>query len=144
MAIVPTPYKGKTKRHIVEGAYEFCGLNGFEFERTAEEMSSALGQLNDLMAELPTMGYDFPEYGNGDLATPSGLPDSVVSAIKQRLALRLAPGLGATLSDEAKADMARTWTRLQSNYVAPPGTMAMRSVPVGAGNRSSYSRFFGG
>jgi hypothetical protein len=115
---------GKPKTDLVEGAYEICGLNGFEYERTPEEMLTGLRQLNDMMAEWLAdgldLGFDFPTYGNGLLEEPSGIPDSAVGVIKMKLAQRLCPPLGATLSEDAKAALALSWQRLLSRTATIP------------------------
>lgn len=124
MPVIPLDGTGVTKASLVEGAYEYCGLNGYEFERTPEEMVTGVRHLNALMAELLAdgidLGYDFPTYGNGLLEEPSGIPNSAVGVIHQMLAQRLAPALGATLSDDAKAALARSYQSLRSRTAATP------------------------
>jgi hypothetical protein len=115
---------GKLKSDLVEGAYDFCGLNGFEYERTPEEMVTGLRNLNDMLAEWLAdgidLGFDFPIYGSGKLEEASGVPDSAVSVIKAKLAQRLCPPLGASLSDDAKAVLAQAWQRLLSRTATIP------------------------
>jgi hypothetical protein len=111
----------------VEGAYELCGLNGFEYDRTPEEMTTGLRFLNDMMAEWLgdgiDLGFDFPIYGNGLLEEPSGVPDSAVSVIKAMLAQRICPGLGGTLSEDAKAALSKSYQGLRSRTAATPPSM---------------------
>lgn len=118
---------GKPKSDLVEGAYELCGLNGFEYERTPEEMVTGLRLLNDMLAEWLgdglDLGFDFPTYGNGLLEEPSGIPDSAVAVVKSMLAQRICPALGATLSDDARAALAISYQKLQSRTAATPPTM---------------------
>lgn len=115
---------GPTKASLVEGAYAFCGLNGFEYERTPEEMTAGLIALNDMMAEWLAdgldLGFDFPTYANGLLEEPSGIPTSAAKVVKYMLAQALCPGLGAALSDDAKAAMAKSYQALRSRLVATP------------------------
>jgi hypothetical protein len=122
---------GVPKASLVEGAYEYCGLNGYEFDRTPDEMVTGLRHLNAMMAEWDedgiVLGYDFPTYGNGRLEEPSGVPNHAVAAIHQMLALRLAPGLGATLSPDAKAALAKSYQGLRSRTAATPPTMSTRA-----------------
>jgi hypothetical protein len=115
---------GVTKSSLVEGAYEYCGLNGFEYERTPEEMTAGLRHLNVLMAEWLAdgidLGFDFPIYAQGLLEEPSGVPDSACGAIHAMLAQRLAPGLGASLSEDAKAALALSYHNLRARTAATP------------------------
>lgn len=119
---------GVTKSSLIEGAYEYCGLNGFEYERTPEEMTTGLRHLNAMMAEWAGDGidltFDFPVYAQGKLEEPSGVPDSAVSVIHQMLAMRLAPALGATLSPDAKAAMAKSYHGLRSRTAAVPPALS--------------------
>lgn len=115
---------GVSKSSLVEGAYEYCGLNGFEFERTPEEMTSGLRHLNALMAEWLgdgiDLGFDFPTYGQGLLEEPSGVPDSACGVIHQMLAQRLNPALGGSLSEDAKAALALSYNNLRARTAATP------------------------
>jgi hypothetical protein len=124
MPTIPLDGVGVTKSSLVEGAYEYCGLNGYEFERTPEEMVTGLRHLNALMAELLGDGldlvYDFPTYGNGLLEEAANIPNSAVAAIHQLLAQRLIVALGGTLSPDAKAAMAKSYQGLRSRMAAAP------------------------
>lgn len=137
---------GKPKSDLVEGAYEFCGLNGFEFERTPEEMTSGLRHLNDMMAEWEGdgvfLGFDFPTYGNGLLEEPSGVPNHAVAAIKTQLALRLAAGLGGTLSGDAKAALNKSFLGLKSRMAAQPPTIVPTTFMPSSGVRHGSGRRF--
>lgn len=119
---------GPTKASLVEGAYSICGLNGFEYERTPEEMIAGLIALNDLAAEWLAdgidLGFDFPTYANGLLEEPSGIPTSAARVVKHMLAQALCPGLGATLSDDAKAALSKSYQALRSRTAATPPSMA--------------------
>jgi hypothetical protein len=137
---------GVSKSSLVEGAYEYCGLNGFEYERTPEEMTTGLRHLNALMAEWLgdgiDLGFDFPTYGQGLLEEPSGVPDSACAVIHTMLAQRLAPGLGATLSDDVKAALSRSYQSLRSRTAAVPPTVASNSLIPSSGMR--HRRFWFG
>jgi len=113
---------GRKKRDIVEMALEFCGLAGFEFSHTAEEISSTLRILDTMMAEHPwnLLGYDQATYGSGLPEELSGLAEQDVSAVVHHLALRRAPGLGAALSAEARASIARSYADLTARYATIP------------------------
>lgn len=131
MAEITIDVAGVSKASLIEGAYEYCGLNGFEFERTPEEMTAGLRHLNALMAEWAGSGidlaYDFPTYGQGKLEEPSGVPDHAVAVIHGMLAQRLAPGLGAALSEDARAALSMGFQGLRSRTAATPPTMSGRA-----------------
>lgn len=116
---------GVSKASLIEGAYEYCGLNGIEFERTPEEMTTGLRHLNALMAELPIdLGFDFPTYGQGLLEEPSGIPDYAITYVHVRLAQRLAPAIGATVSEDARAVLGLAYQTLMSRSAATPPTLS--------------------
>jgi hypothetical protein len=135
---------GVTKASLIEGAYEYCGLNGYEFERTPEEMGTGLRHLNAMMGAWKSLkgidlGFDFPTYGSGLLEEPSGVPSGTEEVIHAMLAQRLAPGLGATLSDEAKAVLSASFNDLLAAYAATPPSMAPARRMPSSGVR--HSRF---
>lgn len=136
MAQIVLDYAGVPKSALVDGAYEFCGLNGQEYERTPEEMSTGLKRLNSLMALLKKkgidLGYNAPIYGNGLLEEGSGIPADATEAVSALLAKRLAPTLGAQLTAEATAIAAGALSDLMAHYTLPPPsrcpTVRMRSA----------------
>lgn len=134
---------GVTKSALVEGAYEYCGLNGFEYERTPEEMTSGLKRLNALMALLKTkgidLGFDFPTYANGLLEEPANIPDNAVEPVMALLAQRLAPGLGAELSGDAKAVLSTALQDLYANYASAPPSVQPQAILQSSGVR--HGRF---
>lgn len=138
---------GVPKSSLVEGGYEYCGLNGIEFERTPEEMTTGLRHLNALMAELAgdgvDLGFDFPTYGAGTLEEPSGIPDHAVAAVHQLLGQRLAAAIGATLSEDARAALAKSYQGLRSRTASAPPTQdtgrRMPSSGVRHGNRRVFT-----
>lgn len=142
MTVVLSIPKGRPKRDIIELAFDDCGLAGYEFDRTPEEQSMALRKLNALMLEHPwnQLGYTQPAYGVGLAEEPSGLPDDAINAVAQYLALRIVPGIGATLSAEQRATMARSLVLLQSQYAVIPTMNLANSTVRGSGHR--YSRFW--
>lgn len=116
---------GPTRSSLVESAYDFCGLSGDQYERTPEELSKGLRLLNSLMASLKTLkgidlGYDAPTYGEGLLEEPSGIPDGAREPVAALLAQRLAPTIGASLTDDAKAVLATAYQDLLAQNVSAP------------------------
>lgn len=142
MSVTLTIPTGRPKREILELAFDDCGLAGYEFDRTPEEQSMALRKLNALMLEHPwnKLGYTQPAYGVGLAEEPSGLPDTAINAVAQYLALRIAPGIGNTLSAEQKATMSRSLSLLQSEVATLPKMDLAGSTVRGTGNR--WSRYW--
>lgn len=128
---------GRPKRDIIEAAFEECGSAGWEFERTAEEVTAALRKLNAMMAEWPwnQLGYAQPAYGVGLPEDLSGVPDSAVAAVSMYLAMRLAPGMGATIPPETKAALTRSYNLLVSSVSTPPTAYIAPNTPRGAGHK---------
>jgi hypothetical protein len=99
---------GPPKRQLIELAFGEIGSAGYEFGRTPEEVTDALTRLNALMYEWPwnQLGYIQPDYGIGEPDDPSGIKFEAMNAVAAALAARIAPMMGATLSPEAKANLA--------------------------------------
>jgi hypothetical protein len=99
------------KRQIIELAFGDIGSAGYEFGRTPEEISDALLRLNALMREYPfsTLGYIQPTYGVGNPEELSGVPDEYLNVVAAKLALRICPMMGASMSPEARATSHRAW-----------------------------------
>jgi hypothetical protein len=97
--LAPLPSTGVTKGSLVETAYEYCALAGYEFERTPEEIASGLRHLAMMMMEAPfsQVGYAVAEFGFGLPDEGSGLSNADVPAVGFALALRMATVMGKTL-----------------------------------------------
>lgn len=141
-ATIPVP--GRPKRDIIELAFDDCGMAGYEFDRTPEEQSMALRKLNAMMMEHPwaQLGYDYPTYGVGQAEGGSGIPDFTINTVAMYLALRIAPGLGVTLSPEYKAAMARSLMNMQSEIARVPYVGLSRNTVRGSGNRLGLSSVY--
>lgn len=136
---------GVSKATLVEGAYDFCGLNDSEYERTPEEMIVGLKRLNALMALLLKkgidLGFDFPTYAHGLLEEPSGIPDDAVEPVCAMLAQRLAPGLGAELSSDARAVLSKAMQDLSADYaLAPPSIQSPYHLRTAASRHQNRTR----
>jgi hypothetical protein len=134
-----TIYGGRLKRDIIEMALEFCGTAGFEFEHTPEEIASTMRLLDVMMAEYPwnTLGYNGAPYGAGLPEEESGLAEQNIAPAFMHLALRKAPNMGAALSPEAKASIARSYSELVSRVAAAsmPTMYLAPNSPRGSGRR---------
>jgi len=133
---------GRKKGDIVDMAYGFCGSEGYQFEKTPEEVATALRLLDTQMAEWPwnLMGYDPATYGSGNPEDPSGLTDEDVSAVFMELAVRIAPNMGAGMSAEGKRSVAKTYSSASSRYAAIP-RMPHRANTVRGSGAPYYGRW---
>lgn len=97
--LAPVPGTGVTKGSLVETAFEYCALAGYEFERTPEEMASGIRHLAMMMMESPfdQCGFNVVDYGFGLPEEGSNLLNADVAAIGFFLALRIATIMGKTL-----------------------------------------------
>lgn len=145
MTVILNIPAGRIKRDIIELAFDDCGLAGYEFDRTPEEQNMALRKLNAMMLEWPwsQLGYAQPTYGVGRAEDASGLPDEAVNAVAQYLALRIAPGIGNTLSPEQRASMARSLQTMQAQIAVVPVMRQRANTPLGSGRRR-WGRYSGG
>jgi len=138
--IIDIAEDGPPKRQIIELAFSEIGAAGYEFGRSPEEITDALLRLNALMAEWKGMrgidlGYEQPDYGVGNPDVLSGIPFDTLNTVASFLALRICPMMGATLSAEAKGNMARSLSLLESHYATIPAMPMAGTTPRGAGGR---------
>lgn len=133
---------GPPKRQLIELAFGEIGSAGYEFGRTAEEVTDALTRLNTLMQQWPynLLGYIQPDYGVGNADEPSGIPFDTMNAVAAALALRIAPVMGATLPPESIANLKSAVSLLHSQYATVPTMPLGRHTPRGAGAQRSFLR----
>jgi hypothetical protein len=126
---------GPPKRQLIELAFGDIGMAGYEFGRTPEEDNDALLRLNSLMREWPwnTLGYAQPTYGVGSAQDASGISYEAMNAVSAALALRLAPIMGATLSGEARANLANAMSKVYALTASVPSMPFAKNTPRGAG-----------
>jgi hypothetical protein len=136
VTVVTIADTGPSKGELVDLAFEECGLAGFEFQRTPEEIASGMRELDTMMYEWPwnLLGFVHPSTGSGAPSDLSGIPFSTKAVTAKHLALRLAPKGAWTLSAESKASLARSFNLLLASLAVVP-TALMDSTPSGAGNR---------
>ena len=134
---------GRPKRELIEMAFADCGSAGYEFERTPEEIGGALMKLNAMMYEWPwsSLGFNHVAYGVGLPEDGSGLPNSTVHTVAAYLALRIAPNMGATLSGEQRAALARSLNNLHGAVATIPTNPWARKTMRGMGNKPYWAPF---
>lgn len=128
---------GPPKRQVIELAFGDIGSAGYEFGRTPEEVNDAMLRLIALMREHPfsTLGFNFPAYGVGLPEELSGIPDQWLSVVAAKLALRICPMMGATMSPEAKANLASGMALLNASAATIPTMPMAANTPRGAGSK---------
>jgi subtilisin family serine protease len=134
-----------TKRTIVQMAFEGCGLPGYSFTASADEISSAVRRLDAMMRMYSTsydFGYNFPSVlGQSDPDDASGLTDNCVIGVAGKLARQFAPSLGKSLSPDFQRDTAEAWNMAVASVVRVPRAILPRTTPRGSGNRFMWQPF---
>ncbi len=144
-----TVYGGPLKRSILQRSYSILGQSYTEFEISPEELQLGLRCMNDVLAMIADqygvdLGYNFPDYGDGNADDESGIPRGAVQAVSTLVAHELAPSIGATLGKEAESSKARARSSLIASYAKTSFVQMGRNTPRGQGNRywNGLSPFF--
>lgn len=137
---LPTLPSTSTKQTIINMAYEQASLSGYEFDHTPEEVISALRQLDAMMAQWASesidLSYNFPPvFGEGDPADTSGIPDFAIMPAAISLALLIAPGIGKTMSSEARTTLIKGMTAIRAATATIPTRLLQRGTPRGQGQK---------
>jgi hypothetical protein len=137
---IPLSSDGPPKRQLIELAFGEIGSAGYEFGRTPEEVTDALTRLNALMYQWPwnQLGYIQPDYGVGEPDNPSGIKFEAMNAVAAALAARIAPAMGASLSPEAKANLAIAMSSVYALVATVPSMPMDRHTPRGLGSEHRY------
>ncbi len=129
-----------TKRELIAQAFGKIGLASYAFDLSAEQLQSALRDLDSMMAYWNSMGirlgYPSPSTAGGSrLAESAGVSDVVIEAITTNLAMRLAWTLGKTVPAELRVAARQTYDVLLARAVVPIRAQLPSGTPAGAGNR---------
>lgn len=127
-----------TKRDLISLIFEECGQAGYEFDTTPEEQASALRKVDLLMNQWRVQGldlnYNFPaRIGQGDPDTQTGIPDYALDTVAMFAALRVAPGMGKSLSAESKMAMKQGYNMLISTINPIPTASLPGRTALGQG-----------
>jgi hypothetical protein len=131
---------GYSKRQFVTAAFEEIGLASYVFDLQPEQLQSALGRLDAMMAEWNgkgiRLGYPIPGSPQfSDLDEPSEVPDSANEAIITNLAIKIAPSYGKQLMAETKLTAKTGYNTLLSRATMPNEMQLPGTMPSGAGNK---------
>ena len=142
--LAPLPGTGVTKGSIVETAFEYCALAGYEFERTPEELASGCRHLAMLMMEAPfsKIPYNVVDYGSGLPDEGSSIPNGDVPGVGFALALRIATIMGKTLPPSFFIMANPSIYALKARYSIIPQQGYRPGTIRGAGSRHRQSPFF--
>lgn len=140
VCMTPTMPSTASKKTIVDMACEMAGLSGYTFDRTPEETASFVRVLDGLMAEWQAqsirLGYNFPSvFGTSDPDEASGIPDFSVASASTALAMRIAPGLGKTMSADARAAYNAGMIAVRAATARIPDRQFDRKTPRGDGQK---------
>lgn len=123
-----------TKLQLINKAYEKCGLPEYTFDKTPEEISSMLLELDMLMGGWEDGGldlnYNFPSAsGGGDPDEASGIPRFAEAAVVAMLAEAFAPAIGKTLSAEFNVSKKNAMTALYARMAKIPKAKIPATFP---------------
>lgn len=130
-----------TKAVLLDLMFEECGRAGYEFDRSPGEDASALRRLDALMAEWQAQGialnYNFPAtFGQSQPADAAGIPDSAVNTVAAWGAMRIAPGMGKSISPETRKAMSDGLAFLRAETATIPSMKLPTTTGMGIGKKS--------
>lgn len=137
-----------TRRFIIYKAYGELGLAEYNFDISAEELTTARQTLDSMISEWETkvsLGYYMPTNpDDSDVDDETGLPQGAVMAVWKNLAIELAPGLGKTPSPLTMVAAKRGKDSVFAQFAVIPQKQYSANLPVGAGNKPlpGYNGYF--
>ena len=131
---------GWTKQMLVEQAFTEIGKNPSIFNIDPDLMQSALRTLDSMMASWNgrgiRLGYALPASpDSSNLDSDSGLPDWANEAVYLTLAIRLAPSIGKTPTQQTMMAARTAFASLPNRSSFPPEQQFRNGLPSGAGNK---------
>jgi hypothetical protein len=129
-----------TKGNLVEGAFSEVGLPVTVFNVDPDKLAGALSRLDVMMATWYgkgiRLGYAMSSSADGStMADDSGLPDTSIETVIAHLAIRIAPGLGKTVSQNTLNTASAGYQGLLARAAFPPQQQLPSTLPRGAGNK---------
>ena len=133
-----------TKRQIAIESLLELGIASYEYDLSADEISSAVRRMDMLVASWGVMsrriGYPLPESPElTDAAAETNIPDWAALALVSNLALSLAPQYGKNISIETRRTAQESLNGLYSYSAIPAGRETFPGMPLGAGNKTHIS-----
>lgn len=137
--VIDGGYLGRSKGELIDSAFSICGLSSAEYEIQPEETILALKRLNGMLAQWEAdgllLGYNGPDYLDGNAAERSGIAAADEEAVVGMLALRLAPHIGKQIAPEVRADIDRAYRSLLNRNATIPSQITAYHTPRGTGHR---------
>lgn len=130
-----------TKKQFIVQAYEEIGMANYVFDLQPEQLQSAARRLDAMMALWNGKGIriGYPIAGEPeeiDINTETNVPDAANEAIYTNLALKIAPSLGKTVSQETKKAAKEGLDILAARGSRPAERQTPKGWPRGAGNKT--------
>ena len=129
-----------TKRQFVIGAYEEIGLANYVYDLETEDLQATLHRLDAMMGMWNLkgirIGYPLPStQGGSSLGDETNVPDSANEAIVTGLAIRIAPGLGKTVSPDTKITARQSYITLLGHSAKTLERQLPGTMPRGQGQK---------
>jgi len=129
-----------TKRQYIIQAFEEIGYADYQYDLQPEQLQSALRRLDAMIATWNgrniNIGYPLPTSPqNSDLDEESDVPDWASEAIYLNLAIRIAPTVGKTVSQETRMSARNAYNQMVQNVVLKEEMKFPRTLGRGAGNK---------
>lgn len=129
-----------TKRQLVVQAYEEIGYAQYAYDLQPEQLQAGLRNLESMIGTWNgrgiRLGYPLTQNPDAaDLDVDSNLPDSAIEAVWSSLAMRIAPKVGKTASEETKRTARDGYKVLLSRATFPQEQQLPATMPAGAGNK---------
>jgi len=133
-----------TKEQLALSALEEIGIASYEFDIDPEQISSAIGRLDAMLATWSARGvtFSYPIQKEQDSisTTDSSIPDWAWEAVITNLAVKLGPSYGKAVSTETKI-AAKNALETVYGIFSKPKEMQLGTMPLGAGYKSTDTRF---
>ncbi len=127
-----------TKGQVADLIAEELGRAGYDFDIQPGETLSWLRKMDAMLAQWQAQGialnYNFPTvFGNSQPTDMMGVPDAALDTIAAWTALRVAPGIGKTMSQESRKAMADGKAFLFAETATIPTMIVPKTTAVGIG-----------
>lgn len=130
-----------TKRDIITAALNEVGISSYSFDIQPEQLTSALGQMDRMVASWSIQGPSFQYLqGSPDIDTPIIAPDWAHDALVLCLAVRLGPSYGRGSSPETKQAATAALNAVRARVMVatmPEVRVDNMAIPAGAGHRGT-------
>lgn len=132
---------GWTKRQYIEKAFSKIGLAAYVYDLTPEQLNSAAGDLDSMIASFNSDGVRIgwpmaSDPSDIDLDVDTKSPDAAHEAIYLGLAIRIANDYGKQISPSLTMQANSAYKNLLAKTLAPvPELQFPNTLPRGAGSK---------